>query len=119
MGETTFGKGSLQTIVPMGDFGFVQLTTAYYYTPKGVSIDEMGIEPEIVVEPSLVVLEQRNFPRRTEANLRGALDVPEDAGEEAAEEEEEPDDAIPDYQLARAFDLLHALALLNQRAAAN
>ena len=119
LGETTFGKGSAQTIVPMGDFGFVQLTTSYYYTPDGVSIDAAGIEPEIVVEPSLVILQTRNFPRRTEADLRGALDVPEEGGDDLAEEEAEAEDATPDYQLARAFDLLHALALLNQRAAAN
>lgn len=118
LGETTFGKGSAQTIVPMGDFGFVQITTSYYYTPAGVSIDEAGIEPEVKVEPSLVILEQRNFPRRTEADLRGALDVP--AGREAAVEEEVvAKDAAPDYQLARAFDLLHALALVTQAAAAN
>jgi carboxyl-terminal processing protease len=119
LGETTFGKGSAQTIVPMGDFGFVQLTTSYYYTPSGISIDDTGIEPEIVVEPSLVILQTRNFPRRTEADLRGALDVPEDGGGDVAEEEAEAEDVTPDYQLARAFDLLHALALLNKRAAAN
>ena len=119
LGENTFGKGSAQTIVPMGDFGFVQLTTSHYYTPSGVSIDDAGIAPEIVVEPSLVILQTRNFPRRTEADLRGALDVPEEGGDEVAEEEVAIDDETPDYQLARAFDLLHALALLNQQAAAN
>ena len=119
LGENTFGKGSAQTIVPMGDFGFVQLTTSHYYTPSGVSIDDAGIAPEIVVEPSLVILQTRNFPRRTEADLRGALDVPEEGGDEVAEEEVAIDDETPDYQLVRAFDLLHALALLNQQAAAN
>ncbi len=118
LGEATFGKGSAQTIVPMGDFGFVQLTTSFYFTPAGVSIDEAGIKPEIKVEPSLVILEQRNFPRRTEADLRGALDVPADR-EAAMEEEADPEDAAPDYQLAQAFDLLHALALITQAAAAN
>ncbi|MBT5860527.1 MAG: S41 family peptidase [Alphaproteobacteria bacterium] len=119
LGENTFGKGSAQTIVPMGDFGFVQLTTSYYYTPDGVSINEAGIAPEILVEPSLVILQTRNFPRRTEADLRGALDVPEEGADEAEEEVAEVEDTGPDYQLARAFDLLHALALLNQQAAAN
>jgi len=95
------------------------LTTSHYYTPSGVSIDDAGIAPEIVVEPSLVILQTRNFPRRTEADLRGALDVPEEGGDEVAEEEVAIDDETPDYQLARAFDLLHALALLNQQAAAN
>jgi carboxyl-terminal processing protease len=119
LGENTFGKGSAQTIVPMGDFGFVQLTTSYYYTPDGISINDAGIAPEIVVEPSLVIPQTRNFPRRTEADLRGALDVPEEGADEAEEEVANVEDTGPDYQLARAFDLLHALALLNQHAAAN
>ena len=119
LGENTFGKGSAQTIIPMGDFGFVQLTTSHYYTPDGVSIDDAGIAPEIVVEPSLVILQTRNFPRRTEADLRGALDVPEEGADEAVEEIVAAEDPGPDYQLARAFDLLQALALLSKQAAAN
>ena len=118
LGETTFGKGSAQTIVPMGDFGYVELTTSYYYTPSGRSIDDEGIAPEIVVEPALVIVEQRNFPRRTEADLRGALDVPAQ-DDQAAAAEEEIEEAAPDYQLARAFDLLHALALVSKFADAH
>lgn len=49
MGETTFGKGSVQTIVPLSDNSALRLTTSKYYTPSGVSIHEKGVEPDIVV----------------------------------------------------------------------
>lgn len=110
LGMQTFGMGSRQSIVPLGDAGFVQLTTGYFYTPSGAAIDGVGIAPEVEVEPSRVVVQESRFPRRTEAVLRGALDVPdEDAAAEVAELSVEDD-----YQLARAFDMLHALALLDQ-----
>ena len=67
-----------------------------------------------VVEPARVVLPEDRFPRRTEATLRGALDIPAGGPVAAATERSEED-----YQLARAFDLLHALALVRQLAANN
>jgi carboxyl-terminal processing protease len=112
IGMTTFKRGSAQSLVQMGEFGYVQLTTGYYVTPKGASIQNDGIVPETIVEPARVILPEDRFPRRTEATLRGALDVP--AGGPAAVATEA---AEVDYQLARAFDLLHALALVNQFAA--
>lgn len=112
LGTTTFKRGSAQSLVPMGEFGYVQLTTGYYLTPKGTSIQEAGIEPETVVEPARVILPEDRFPRRTEATLRGALDIP--AGGPVAAQAERSEE---DYQLARAFDLLHALALVRQFAA--
>lgn len=112
LGTTTFKKGAAQSLVQMGDLGYVQLTTGFYLTPKGTSIQQVGIEPETVVEPAQVILPEDRFPRRTEANLRAALDIP--AGGLTAQEAEA---AELDYQLARAFDLLHALALVRQFAA--
>ena len=112
IGTSTFKRGSAQSLVQMGEFGYVQLTTGYYVTPKGASIQNDGIVPETIVEPARVILPEDRFPRRTEATLRGALDVP--AGGRAAVQTEA---AEVDYQLARAFDLLHALALVNQFAA--
>jgi carboxyl-terminal processing protease len=109
LGLTTFKRGSAQTLVQMGEFGYVQLTTGYYVTPKGASIQEVGIVPQTIVEPARVILPEDRFPRRTEANLRGALDVP--AERPVAKQTEAGE---TDYQLARAFDLLHALALVNQ-----
>jgi len=51
MGTLTFGKGSVQTIVPLKDGSALKLTTARYYTPKGISIQTTGISPDIVVKP--------------------------------------------------------------------
>jgi carboxyl-terminal processing protease len=56
VGTTTFGKGSVQTILPLGDGSGLRLTTAKYYTPKGRSIQSTGITPDIVVKPQPVVV---------------------------------------------------------------
>ena len=114
LGTNTFKRGSAQSLVQMGEFGYVQLTTGAWMTPKGTNIQEAGITPETVVEPARVVLPEDRFPRRTEATLRGALDIPAGGPVAAATERSEED-----YQLARAFDLLHALALVRQLAANN
>src|SRR5689334_13468805 len=72
LGTKTFGKGSVQTIIPLGGQGAIRLTTARYYTPSGRSIQAQGIEPDIVVEPARI--EKVDQPRgRREADLRGAL----------------------------------------------
>ena len=113
LGTRTFGMGSAQSLVQMGNYGYVRLTTAYYHTPSGGAIEGSGITPEVVVEPSRFVLQEERFPRRREASLRGALDNPNaDGGEEviAAADDLDPED----YQLARGFELLHALALVSE-----
>lgn len=111
VGSKTFGKGSVQTLVPMGDAGYVQLTTATYFTPAGKSINE-GVLPGTLVEQARLVLPQSQFPRRTEATLKGALDIPAGGpgGGTAPVERTDPND----YQLTRAFDLLHALSVVHQ-----
>ncbi len=117
MGTRSFGKGSVQTIIPMGSLGAVRLTTALYYTPSGVSIQAKGIEPGIMVEQARVELIDGSI-RRREENLRGALEnsnakpadakmgAPAEPTSEGAEES-----SLEDYQLARALDLLHGIAL--------
>ena len=117
MGTRSFGKGSVQTIIPMGSLGAVRLTTALYYTPSGVSIQAKGIEPGIMVEQARVELIDGGI-RRREENLRGALEnsnakpadakmgAPAEPPSEGAEES-----SLEDYQLARALDLLHGIAL--------
>tara|TARA_B110000438_G_scaffold252675_1_gene257842 strand:+ start:1435 stop:2718 length:1284 start_codon:yes stop_codon:yes gene_type:complete len=115
LGTKSFGKGSVQTIIPMQDSSAMRLTTARYYTPSGRSIQGTGIEPDILVVPATVErLAARN--RRSESSLRGALtndtlddDVPgtETAGERTTED-------VDDYQLARALDLIQGLALYRQ-----
>lgn len=79
IGTRSFGKGSVQTIIPLGTHGALRLTTARYYTPSGRSIQAKGIDPDIIVEqetPEDVKKRERLAPRG-EANLRGHL-TPED-----------------------------------------
>merc|ERR1711966_470487 len=73
MGTKSFGKGSVQTIIPVTSKGAVRLTTARYYTPSGTSIQAKGIDPDIYVPQSKIeVLENRTT--RKEADLRGHLE---------------------------------------------
>jgi len=116
MGTRSFGKGSVQTIIPQRGRVAIRLTTARYYTPSGRSIQATGIEPDIEVEQGrLEPIDQGE--RRREKDLRGALDngqQPEDEGvaeEAAGTEEAEPQD----YQLARALDLLRGISLFRGR----
>ncbi len=110
MGTRSFGKGSVQTIVPMPGHGAIRLTTARYFTPSGISIQAKGIEPDI--EVALARIEKIDNSYREE-DLRGALDKKEEISdkEETKEKEEKPEDI--DYQLARAIDLLNGLKVFN------
>src|SRR3954449_6247612 len=72
LGVKSFGKGSVQTIIPLPGHGAMRLTTARYYTPSGRSIQAKGIEPDIAVQPAKVE-EIAQGMRRREADLRGAL----------------------------------------------
>jgi carboxyl-terminal processing protease len=117
LGTRSFGKGSVQTIVPLSDHGAMRLTTARYYTPSGRSIQAVGIEPDIVVEQARIEVVKDASPRR-EADLRGALDRP---AEKTPPEESEADgeaapDTAKDYQLLRAIDLVKGLSLYSNRA---
>ena len=116
LGTQTFGKGSVQTIIPLPGHGAIRLTTARYYTPSGRSIQAKGIKPDIVIEQARVE-PIKSRPRRREADLRGALS--NDAStrdDKTAAEEEANTEAPQDYQLSRAVDLLQGLALFNARA---
>ena len=108
MGTGSFGKGSVQSMVPITGHGALKLTTARYYTPSGVSIQGKGIVPDIEVEQAVLSpVEDRR--RIREADLRGALDKVEPP---EADEEQKPA-KHSDYQLTRALDLLRALAFYN------
>ncbi|MBF0434357.1 MAG: S41 family peptidase [Magnetococcales bacterium] len=74
MGTRSFGKGSVQTIIPLSDGSGLRLTTAKYYTPSGRSIQAKGIEPDIVVEDLDIGGVRNKTPRTTEADLRGHLE---------------------------------------------
>ncbi len=116
MGTQSFGKGSVQTIMPLPGNGAMRLTTARYYTPSGRSIQAQGITPDIVVEPAKI--ETLISEKFGESDLRGALKndttKKKDAKnkKEAANDNEEPQD----YQLQRALDLLEGLSLYNAQA---
>lgn len=121
MGTDSFGKGSVQTVIPLPGYGAMRLTTARYYTPSGRSIQAKGIEPDIYVEPAKV--ETFGMQRVKESDLRGALVNPDDEvvatekkkpaandnkdDKDQSEEEDKPED----YQLSRALDLLNGLSL--------
>jgi carboxyl-terminal processing protease len=115
MGRRTFGKGSVQTVLPLDAGHAVKLTTARYYTPSGVSIQAAGIEPDIVLAD--LMLSQRDSgptPAIGERDLRNHLT--------GAEEESGPvtpraadRDLQQDYALNEALNALKALALRNAR----
>jgi carboxyl-terminal processing protease len=119
MGTKSFGKGSVQTIIPLTGHGAMRLTTARYYTPSGASIQATGIEPDIIVEQAKIEALDRG-ERRSEADLRGALENKggTDGGDDPHGRSTDPtgEDTPQDFQLSRALDLLQGLALFNERA---
>ena len=127
LGTRSFGKASVQTVIPLGGHGAMRLTTARYYTPSGTSIQARGIYPDIAVEQAKVERVNQGR-RRSEADLRGSLtneqdDKQGDAADAPAEgeakktepaaEKSDKSTAQDDYQLARALDLLRGLQLLS------
>jgi carboxyl-terminal processing protease len=113
VGTRSFGKGSVQTIIPLGSNGALRLTTARYYTPSGRSIQAKGIEPEIVVEeelPEELKKKAEAQEPRGEANLRGHLKGESgDEGEESGSSTYVPSDKEKDTQLNFALDLLRGI----------
>lgn len=130
LGTKSFGKGSVQTVIPLPGHGAMRLTTARYYTPSGRSIQAKGIEPDIFVEPAKI--ESFHVNRTRESDLRGALDKLEEGLEAVAKDIKDPakkgadsegedgeeDDEVQDYQLMRALDLLSGLSLYQGGASA-
>ncbi|MEM1387886.1 MAG: S41 family peptidase [Pseudomonadota bacterium] len=126
VGPKSFGKGSVQTVMPLRGDGAMRLTTARYYTPSGRSIQSLGVSPDIIVEQPLNRPgedEDEDGPgsARSEADLRGALDNDSLTDDERSQIEEErlaAEEAAAlraeDYQLAYAVDLIHGLAVLNR-----
>jgi carboxyl-terminal processing protease len=107
IGTQTFGKGSVQSVVPLGDGSALRLTTARYYTPKGTSIQSTGITPDILVKPELKDGEKAR-PAIREKDLEKHLKNEESEGKSL-----ESDEMIPleieekdDLQLQKAIDLL-------------
>jgi carboxyl-terminal processing protease len=122
LGAKTFGKGSVQTVMRLGDKGAMKLTTARYYTPSGRSIQSLGIEPDILVEERKIAEaeaegEAVDRRSRSEADLRGSLEnVLSDDERKLLEDERTRHEATAllrqeDFQLAYALDLLAGLAI--------
>ena len=109
MGIKSFGKGSVQTIVPI-DSGAIRLTIAKYYTPSGDSIQAVGIEPDIIVPRAELNIIDDYFTFR-ESDYKDAL---ENETNEGVEEEEDYTELLEnDYQLSRAIDAVKTIAVLN------
>ncbi len=124
MGTRSFGKGSVQTIMPLPGHGAMRLTTARYYTPSGKSIQGQGIDVDIKVEQIRIgSVEQKNASR--EADLKGALKNEnterDESGGKGVKEISEPkpqpteSSANKDYQLSRALDMLRGISLFDAR----
>jgi carboxyl-terminal processing protease len=142
LGTKSFGKGSVQTIMPLPGHGAIRLTTARYFTPSGRSIQAKGIEPDIKVEPAKIELLALG-ERLHEADLKGALKNPDGPTPAASVPPNAPSGAQPaqpikdnggskegaqsgatgdanvvnsaeDYQLSRALDLLKGVSLFNK-----
>ncbi|PKP84306.1 MAG: peptidase S41 [Alphaproteobacteria bacterium HGW-Alphaproteobacteria-2] len=124
VGTKSFGKGSVQTIIPLRGDGAMRLTTSRYYTPSGRSIQALGISPDIVVEqrprvePSVEDEATARRRARSEATLRGRLEndsLTEEQRKQVEEERRLAEEAAKlrdeDYQLAYAIDLLKGMAV--------
>ena len=116
LGEKTFGKGSVQTVIPLDKHGAMRLTTARYYTPSGRSIQVKGIVPDIIVHPAKVEEIENNF-ELSEGEYNNALkNDSEDKSDakklEAAKAEKE--ELAKDYQLSQALSLVKALGIYKQ-----
>jgi carboxyl-terminal processing protease len=132
MGTQTFGKGSVQTILPLGNGTAIKLTTARYFTPNGRSIQAKGITPDIVVEEATVT-DGEAAARLREADLDRHLANPQGGSETrspattpavpapAKSEDKPADDSPPDivsksdYQLNQALNLLKGLQIIGKK----
>jgi len=116
LGTQSFGKGSVQTIIPVNPYGALRMTTARYFTPSGRSIQKKGISPDIVVDEAKVEkVEKRNENR--ESDLRGALDNPNQEMENNDTNNEK--ESTNDFQLSRALDLVRGISLYKNKLAIN
>jgi len=123
VGTKSFGKGSVQTIIPFKKSGNnksttgIRLTTARYYTPSGESIQGKGIMPDIIIEQG--TFESKEFQRYSEADLKDSLDNEDnenknDENSDTDEEIEEKNRLDTDYQLARAVDLIQGIGIYQE-----
>ena len=119
IGTRSFGKGSVQSIIPLAGNGAMRLTTARYYTPSGISIQAKGIQPDIIVEAGITEANKDKKKNRREENLRGALD---NKNKKSKDENPEPkikltvtEKLMQDNQVSRAIDLIRGISLFSNK----
>lgn len=125
MGTRTFGKGSVQTVIPMNNGGALKLTTARYYTPDDRSIQARGIEPDIEVKQRELSDATQDGKIVRESDLAGHLSNGDEKSEQeedansAEDESEKPLDPSEllkqDYQLSEALNILKGMSLVHNR----
>ena len=133
IGTKSFGKGSVQTIIPLAGHGAMRLTTARYYTPSGRSIQARGIDPDIVVEAAKIAKEEKPGDKKDDKTAKAGDkkddksakkddkkdDKKDEKKDDSAADQGAVDPAVigtaDDYQLARAVDMLRGIALFNGR----
>lgn len=118
LGTKTFGKGSVQTILPMSGGTALKLTTARYYTPKGRSIQAKGIVPDIIVEEAKIT-KANNGKRLREADLTGHLENDKankkNKSKKSKKKKDQKKDDAADYQLNEALNLLKGVNIFSAR----
>ena len=121
IGTRSFGKGSVQSIIPLAGNGAMRLTTARYFTPSGISIQAKGIEPDIIVEAGVTDLKKAKNDNRREENLRGALDKNKKSKKTEIDSNIDSDKPLTplekllqDDQIARAVDMIRGISLFNK-----
>jgi carboxyl-terminal processing protease len=129
IGTKSFGKGSVQTIIPLAGHGAMRLTTARYYTPSGRSIQARGIDPDIVVEAAKIAKEEKPGDKKDDKSAKAGDKKDDKSAKKDDKKDEKKDDSAADqgavdpavigtaddYQLARAVDMLRGIALFNGR----
>ncbi len=116
LGEKSFGKGSVQSVIPFGKYGAIRITTARYYTPSGRSIQAKGIEPDIEVLPAKLEIYDMEGLTISEAELKNALKNDDNKTKKNKNQEKNSDkdeDLQKDYQLMRAVETVKALSIYN------
>ncbi len=121
IGTQTFGKGSVQTILPLSGGTALKLTTARYYTPSGRSIQAEGISPDIELESLKIAAIEQNIEPLSEADLSGHLENgnKKKSGEKEDKQADSDTDTEflirEDYQLYEALNMLKGMAILHDR----
>jgi len=126
IGTRSFGKGSVQSIIPLAGNGAMRLTTARYYTPSGVSIQAKGIEPDILVEAGITEIKKDANKGTREEDLRGALDNKNKSSKtiKSDNKDDKDDKKIvltpiqklkQDNQVSRAIDLIRGINLFSNK----